>query len=520
VSDESSAGHVGHPGFSTDEDDPEKGFVTDQDVLTDVDDEPPPELGEAPASATVVIPEREVGPEADLSVLDIRPTPGAPHEYHFPPFERARLGNGLTLLTAHLPGRPLLAAQLVIPGGATAEQPELAGVTALTARALTEGTARLDAIAFVEEAERLGAELHAETGWEALSCTLEVPRSHLAPALGLLAEMALEPRFPADEVDRLREERLNDLLQARADPRRRAERVFPETIYDPASRYSRPLGGVDGTVRRIGREAVVERHAASLDPAAASLVVAGDLTGLDVPRLVEERFSAWQAGRAAERNEHGRPHPAGVRVILVDRPGSPQSEVRIGHIGLPRRTPDFHAVAVLNGVLGGTFSSRLNRLLREELGYTYGVHSSFEMRRGAGPFVVRTGVETDVTVPAIVETMGVLRAIREAEVESAEIELLRDYLVGIFPLRFEGSAAVAGALAGLVIFELPDDELDRYRPSIAAVEAGQVLEAARRYVRPHEASIVVVGDAARIEAPLGAADLGPLEVVPADIVGA
>ena len=512
MTDETHAGHVGHPGFGTDEDDPERGFVTDQDPLADAVDEETLPLGAQPASATVVA----LPPPGDLSVLDVRPVPGPPREYHFPSFERSRLANGLTVLTVNLPGRPLLAAQLVLLGGAAIERPELAGVTALTGRALTEGTARLDAIEFIEAAERLGAELHADAGWDALNCGLEVPRSHFGPALGLLAEMALQPRFPQDEVARLREERLNDLLQARADPRRRSERVFPETIYDPASPYGRPLGGIEETVGTLDREAVVERHAATLDPAAASLVVAGDLAGLDPLALAEQRFADWQPRSVATIETEARAHPYGPRVVLVDRPGSPQSELRIGHLGLPRKTPDFHAVSVLNGVLGGTFGSRLNRLLREELGYTYGIHSSFDLRRAAGPFVVRSGVETEVTVPAIIETFNVLRGIRSAEVEPRELEIVRDYLVGVFPLRFEGAAPVAAALAGLAVFDLPDDELDRYRPQIAAVQAADVLAAARLHIRPDEASIVVVGDASRVEVPLRDAELGTLTVIAPD----
>ncbi|MBA2555758.1 MAG: insulinase family protein, partial [Chloroflexi bacterium] len=167
----------------------------------------------------------------DLGVLDQRPAAGAPRDYRFPAFSRERLANGLTIVQAHLPGRPLLMAQLVLLGGAGSEPAERAGVTALTARAMTEGTQRHDAMALIEASERLGAELHAEAGWESLSVSVEVPRSRLAAALGLLAETALEPAFPEAEVERLREERLNDLLQAMADPRRRAERAYAETIY-------------------------------------------------------------------------------------------------------------------------------------------------------------------------------------------------------------------------------------------------------------------------------------------------
>ncbi len=156
---------------------------------------------------------------------------------------------------------------------------------------------------------------------------------------------------------------------------------------------------------------------------------------------------------------------AGPRVVLVDRPGAPQSEIRIGHIGVRRRNPDFHALSVLNAILGGTFGSRLNRVLREEKGYTYGINSSFDMRRGPGPFAIRTAVQTEVTVPAVLEIMRIVSAFRDGEVDADELTVARDYLVGVFPLRFESAAQVASALGGLIVFGLPDDELDRYRPA-------------------------------------------------------
>jgi len=528
VTNEGRSGHAGHPGRAAHDEDPEKGFTTDQPP-DEVDDEPDGLSDEPPAGAAVLAaadtavaveapPTRPEAPSAgpDLSVLDVRPTPGKPREYRFPVFERARLANGLTVIHAHLPGRALLAAQLLFPGGAAAEPADQAGVTVLAGRAMPEGTKQRDAITFIESAERLGAELHADTTWEALSATLEVPRSRFGAALALLAEMVLEPAFPGQEVDRLRDERLNDLMQAWADPRRRAERVFPETIYAPDAAYSRPLGGMHSTVRHLDRDAVAERHAAALDPSRATLIVAGDLAGLDVAKLAEEHFAAWQQTAPAPPEPLATPHPGGPRVVLVDRPGAPQSEVRIGHIGLARQIPDFHAVSVLNAILGGTFGSRLNRVLREEKGYTYGINSTFDMRRRAGPFVIRTAVETAVTVPAILEMLRIVAAFRDGEVESDELAVARDYLVGVFPLRFESAAQVAAALGGLIVFGLPDDELDRYRPQIAAVSAADVFSAAVRYVRPEELSVVVVGDAQQIETPLRDAGLGELRFVADD----
>jgi zinc protease len=479
----------------------EHGFATDRQAPHD--------------EATVI-----ASADADLSVLETRPQPGPPREYHFPRFERSRLANGLTVISAHVPGRALLAAQLIFPGGAWTEPADRGGVTLLTARAMPEGTQRRDAIEFVEAAERLGAEIHADASWEALSAALEVPRSRFGAALALLAEMCFEPAFPGDEVNRLRDERLNDLLQAWADPRRRAERVFPETIYSQDSPYRRPLGGIPPTIRPLDRDAIVERHGQLLDPSSATLVVAGDLTGLPVEQLAEQHLGALPAAPAGRGEEPAdrdvAANPAGAQFVLVDRPGASQSELRIGHIGVPRRSDDFHAISVLNAILGGTFNSRLNRVIREEKGYTYGIHSSFDMRGHAGPFAIRTAVETAVTAPAIVDALQIVRAIRAAPVTDEELGLARDYLEGVFPLRFESAGQVAGALSGLVVLGLPDDELDRYRPMIARVSRDDVLAAARRRIRPDDLSIVVVGDASQVEAPLRDAGLGELTVVPAD----
>lgn len=465
-------------------------------VFTDVPESP---AGEAPPTDEAPPSPGASGTATSdpLAVLDVRPTPRQPRDYHFPRFERHVLSNGLTLLSAHLPGRPLLNAQLVFRGGATVEPADRSGVTVLAARALTEGTDKRDAIELVEATERLGADLDAEAGWDSLVAGISVPRSRFAPALELLAEVVLSPSFPEAEVLRLRDERLNDLMQARAEPRRRIERVFPETIYASSAPYARPLGGTELTVPAIDREAVQAAYWRLADPASAVFVVAGDLQGLSVVDLLEERFGGGMDAAHLDREVSVESHPEGRRVVVVDRPGSPQSEIRMGHLGVARSIPDFHALSVLNTILGGQFGSRLNQLLREDRGYTYGVHTSFDMRRGTGPFVVRMAVQTEVTVPAITATLTELQRIGEGPVEQHELDEARDYLVGVFPLRFEAAPQVAAAISGLAIHDLPDDELDRYRPAIAAISADDVLAAARSHVRPDEASVVVVGDAAQ-----------------------
>ncbi|MEA2519114.1 MAG: zinc protease [Chloroflexota bacterium] len=448
-----------------------------------------------------------------VRIVAERPTPGTPRPYDFPRVDRTRLSNGLTLAIVDLPGRPLVSASLVLRNGAVDEPDADAGATVLAARALTEGTTRYDAVALVEAGERLGAALHAEAGWDAMSIGIDVPAARLEPAMELLAEVALEPTFPEAEVDRLRDERLNDLLQAEADPRRRADEVFAATIYSGGSPYRRPSGGTRETVTNLDAGRLRAAWQRGLDPARTTLVVGGELSGIDVAGIVQRLLGSWGAAYGA--NATGSIVAEGVVrerfVRVIHRPGSVQTEIRIGHVGLPRRIADFHSVSVMGAILGGLFNSRLNTKLREEKGYTYGAGAGFDLRRAAGPFAARAAVNTEVTVPAIVDTLAELDRMRDTPVTAAELKAARDYLVGVFPLRFETPGPVVGALAGLAVHDLPDDELIRYRPAIEAVTIESV-QAAAQHLRPSESAIVLVGDADAIGGELEAAGFGIMTI--------
>jgi zinc protease len=428
----------------------------------------------------------------------------------------------LTVIAVDLPGRPLVTASLVLRNGAADEPADAAGATVLSARALTEGTDRYDAVALIEATERLGAALHAEAGWDAYSVGVDVPASRLEPALELLAEVVGHPTFPASEVERIRDERLADILQARADPRRRAEEAFADTIFAPGTPYRRPAAGQTETVQRLDRDRLAAAWTRGLDPQNETLIVGGDLTGLDVFGLADGLMGGWtRAPGAATAGPIVVESAVTERFVrVVHRPDSVQTEIRIGHVGLPRRHPDYHAVAVTGAILGGLFNSRLMMKLREERGYTYGAHASFDMRRAPGPFAARAAVNTEVTVPAILDALAELERIRDERVTEAELRAARDYLVGVFPLRFETPGPIVTAIAGLVVHELPDDELDRYRPGIEAVTAEDVLAAARSHIRPAQAAVVLVGDADRFVADLEAADIGPVQVDREDVLAA
>ncbi len=423
---------------------------------------------------------------------------------------------------ADLPGRPLVSASLVLPNGAADEPADRGGATVLAARALSEGTEHYDAIALIEASERLGASLHAEAGWDAFSVGLDVPADRLPAALTLLAELLLRPTFPPSEVERLRDERLNDILQAKADPRRRAEETFIGTIYAPSTPYHRPAGGTQETVEGLTPDVLRDVWAAGLDPARSTLIVGGDLAGLDVAALAAGLFGDWAPAPGV------RPPAAiddaasstGRLVRIIHRPGSVQTEIRIGHRGLPRRIPDFHAVSVMSAILGGLFNSRLNMKLREEKGYTYGAGAGFELRRGAGPFGARAAVNTEVTVPAILDTLAELERMRDTKVTDAELAAARDFLIGVFPLRFETASAVVGALAGLVVHGLPVDELVQYRSRIEAVGIDEIAAAAVGHIHVDGAAIVLVGDVDAFGPALEAEGLGRVVIEPDDVVGA
>ena len=462
-------------------------------------------------------------------ILGVRPSPGQPRAYSFPPFERTIMPSGLQVLAVHLPGRPLISANLIVRRGAADEPAELAGATVLAGRAMTEGTERYPGLELIEAAERLGSTLHVEASWDAFAASVEVVASRLRAALELLDELVERPTFPAEEVARLRDERLNDLLQMRAEPRRRVEQAFSETIYTADSPYARLAGGDETTVARLTRDELTTIHGMLMAPDRAALVVGGDLTGLDVPRMAEEvlgslaRAGAGGAGSeaadSASAGSDGAQAPRSDSAIdrttvrLYHRPGSVQSEVRIGHVGLPRRVPDFHAVQVMAAILGGLFNSRLQLNLREDKGYTYGVGAGFDMRRGAGPFGVRTAVQTAATVPAIAESLAELRRMRDTLVTDAELAVARDYMVGVFPLRFETPGAVVGAISGLFVGGLPDDELVRYRGLVEAVTAADVRKAAQDHIHSDRLAIVLVGDADVVAKDLEAAGFGDLEVI-------
>jgi len=443
-----------------------------------------------------------------------RPVAGAPRPYRFPDFERHGLANGLTVWVVPLPERELVSVHLLSDAGAAAEDEPQAGIAALTAQLLVTGTRRLDAAAFAETTERLGIDVGSDSGWDSARAGFSALERHFEAGMGLLAEMLLEPRLDPGEFERLKAERLNDILQARADPGRLADESFVRELYADGVPYGRLSAGRPETVGSLTDDDARAFHASRYAPDVADIVVAGPVMPDEAVAMVERHFGGWTGSGPGHRTIE--PHArGGRRVVLVDRPGSVQSELRVGHLGIDRHDPRYFPAMVLGALLGGVFGSRLNRRLREELGYTYGARAAFDPRRATGPFTATAAVQTEVTVDAVRELLGQLEAIRAAAPGDAELAEVRDFLVGVFPLRFETTAGIAAAMEPLAVYDLPETWWHDYRDRLEAVDATSVHATALELVRPGEALILMTGDASVLREPLEAAGFGALEVIAA-----
>jgi predicted Zn-dependent peptidase len=340
-----------------------------------------------------------------------------------------------------------------------------------------------------------------------------VPAGALLPAAELLAEAVRSPSLDDDILDRVRDERLDELTVNLSQPGPRAAAAFLNAVFDPSSRYCRSDGGDVGTVAAIGPAQVRDFHAARFAPGAATLVVVGDLDGTDLDALGRAVFDGWNGTAPARAETPVTTNGGGRRVVLVDRPGSVQSMLYVGHDAPARSTPDYVPMTTMALALGGMFNSRLNMRLREDKGYTYGAFGGFDCRRHGGTFVSRAAVQSEVTVPALTELAKELGLMHDKGVTEPELDKARSYRAGIFPVNFAGPGAVAAGIGDLVVHGHPDDHFDRLRAEIQGVTVAAVNEAATKRLRPAEAVAVVVGDAAAVGADLEAAGLGPVEVI-------
>ncbi len=450
------------------------------------------------------------------------PVPGPDRPFHFPRIARRTLANGLELRAVTHRAVPLVSMALLVPGGSSADPGDRPGLVSITAGLLDEGSRGESALQVADRIARIGGDLDLEVGADAVVVSLTTLDRFCETGLALVHEIVSAPNLAADDFNRIRNLRLERLRQMKDHAGAMAERAFAQALYG-----SHPYGHLGlGTTASLAATTVDDArlmHAALFAPAGSTLVIVGDRPAEELLDLASAAFDGWRAGPSTmvvDRAAALAPPPAMplTRLGVVSRPGAAQSELRIGHACAPRATPDYHALLMLNTILGGQFVSRINLNLREAKGYTYGVRTGFDLRRGIGPFVMQTSVGTDVTVPAIREALTEMRDIAASRPATAD-ELSMGFATVSkgYPRGFETATQVARSVAQLALHGLPDSYFEDFIPRLAQVTADEVSRVAGKYLDLPRMTTVIVGDLDKISGSLPDLGLGPHQVLMPEI---
>jgi predicted Zn-dependent peptidase len=426
------------------------------------------------------------------------------------------LSNGLAVWIVEASEVPLVQVNLVVKAGAGDDPSGFFGLASFTAAMLDEGAGVRTALEIADSIEFLGAQLSTSSSFDASAVRLNVPVRRLAEALDIMADVVMRPTFPETELDRLRQERITALIQARDDASSVAAMAFSRAVFGASHRYGVGATGTEATLKSFTPPQLRTFHNAMYRPSNATLIVVGDIKTEAVLPELEKRFAAWRAGSDAKPAPVPQtPQRTRTEVTIVDMPSAEQSQIRIGWVGVPRSTPDYFSLQVLNTILGGSFSSRLNQNLREEHGYSYGASSRFDMRRSAGPFVAGAGVQTDKTAEALREFFAEFAAIQKV-VPPEELARAKNYVALGLPAEFETLSDLSGRLEEIIVYDLPDGYYENYIANIQNVSAEAVQWSAATYIQPGRFAVVVVGDRKAIEPGIRALNIGPVRILTID----
>jgi len=468
----------------------------------------------AGAAATSAFEQQQQPPAPDRSSP---PAVGPQPELRVPAVDRRTLANGLKVWIVPSHKVPLAHAQLAFKAGTGIDPTGKFGLSSLTADMLDEGAGTRSALEVADAIDFLGADLSTRTTDDASFIDLHVPSARLADALPIMADVVMHPTFAAGDLDRLRKERLTSLIEAQDDPEQLVQLAFPRLLFGPTARYGTSGIGTASTIQSFTPDDLKKFHSTYYVPGNALLVVTGDVTADTLVPQLEQTFHGW-TGTPPTMTPPAVPASSAARKIyLVDKPGAAQSQIRIGSIGVARSTPDYFPLRVLNTILGGSFSSRLNANLREQHGYAYGAFSTFDMRLAPGPFYASAGVQTDKTSEALHEFFVELTRIREP-IPDGELKRAANFLSLLLPRNFETTQGVATSMSQLFVYSLPDDFYTTYADRVRAVTAADVKRVADKYIVPDKLTVVIVGDRKTIEPGIRALNLGPLTVVEAGAV--
>jgi zinc protease len=476
----------------------------------------PAPLSQLPASAA------STGKEADGQGINVdepwrntQPKPGAAKPLQLATPTTATLPNGLTLILSEKHEVPIVAANLVFRGGSDSNPADKPGLANFAAAMLDEGTATRNALAIADQLAQLGASLGTGSSMDSMNVSARSLAKNFAATLDLVADVTLRPSFPADEIERQRAQRLGQLVQQRDNPAALVGTIAMQAVYGARHPYGFAEIGTEASVKAMTRADMQAFWKERFVPNNAALVVAGDITMPELRALAEKAFGAWERG-SPTRPQLGAPETTPARVVIVDKPGSPQTQLRVAAVGAERSSPDFRPLQVMNTVLGGSFSSRINMNLREEHGYTYGAQSQFTFRRAPGPFQVAAGIRTDVTGPAVSEVFKEVLRMAQSPMTADELQRAKDSMAYSLPGAFESSANAVNNFSNVFTYDLGLDYYSRYAAQVNAVTIQQTAAVAKKYLVSENMVVIAVGDRSKIEIPLRELGLGPLEVWDAD----
>jgi len=426
------------------------------------------------------------------------PSVGPSAHVHFPRIARRSLDNGLRVWSIAHPAVPVVSIMLVLDIGTAADPVDRPGLAGLVTDLVDEGAGSRDAIAISDALARIGSHLEIESGPDATTIGLTTLTKSLPRAMELLADVAMRPHLAESDLDRVRELRLNRLRQMRRLPGTAGDRALLAAVFG-----SHPYGhGSFGTTPSLQAITVDEARAfwtRAFGPDRATLIVAGDLAASDAIAAAQASFAGWSGDHPRTPTPEPSATAAARQVLIVDRPGSPQSDLRVGHVGPPRRTDAFHRLVTMNALLGGQFTSRINKKLREAMGVTYGARSSFDFRVAGGDFACDASVDAAATTDAIVEILAECQTLRTDAVEMDELTRAKASLTRGYVRNFETASQLARAAVQLSTYDLDEGEFDRFVSRIDAVTEADVMTTAQEFVHPDDAAIVVVGDAGRVQ---------------------
>lgn len=448
----------------------------------------------------------------------VPPAPGTVRPFRFGEWRSSRLDEGPRIMVMREADVPLVHFEIILGLGADRDPAHLRGLTSLAGGLLDEGTATLDAIQIARTVEQLGASLETAADWDGTYVATSALSRHLAPLFRLSAEIALRPALPPKELERLRRARLADLAHRRSQPAYVAGVHAAAMLYGAEHAYGASLLGTPEGVGQIAQTDVEAWHTERARPELTTIVAVGDTSLDEIAALAQEHLAQWPREPEVPTTALiAPPAPGPRRVRIIDRPNAAQTEIRVARIGPPRGAPEYLAARLANLLLGGKFTSRLNLKLREELGITYGVHSSLGGRRGPGPFSVSCAVDTEAAATGVGEILSEMDRMASAPPPEEELRDGKNYLLGTFPYRLQTLDRLADHLAELALYERSDDYFDRLPEMIEQVSPTDVQRCAETLLRTDDLVVVAVGPADALTAllePLGPLDVQPEAAVP------